>query len=242
MPPRKHTGASRWFKTCSRVTVKGVGLLGRREAAWCAAAIAILSAVVVAIHVSNTEADTALMQASLNGQGAAAAQRVKLLFEPIPSFMRSLARSLAHVTERITHDDWADLAGPLIAALPYVSAFTLLDYVAGADRANWEANMTSEYSRNVSMLEFTVGKSVMPPRARYYVVAAVVGPAMGVLVPGRDAFDNPPWAAAIIAALAANDVVITHGTADAAAACGRARVAASNRDSPYSCCRCDVDQ
>lgn len=106
--------------------------------------------------------------------------------------MRSLARSLAHVTERITHDDWADLAGPLIAALPYVSAFTLLDYVAGADRANWEANMTSEYSRNVSMLEFTVGKSVMPSRARYYVVAAVVGPAMGVLVPGRDAFDNPP--------------------------------------------------
>ncbi len=106
---------------------------------------------------------------------------------------------------------WEHLAAPLVTALPYVSAVTLLDDVPGAARASWEENMTAEYGRPVHILEFVVSDTVMPPAEQYYVVAAVVGHTAGVLVPGRNPFSNPPRAGAIAAALAANDVAVSRG-------------------------------
>lgn len=139
----------------------------------------------------------------MDGQGAAAASRVALLFQPLPSFMRSLARALSHITERVTHEDWEDLMGPLAASLPYVAAFKMLDSVAGPDRASWEANMSAEYNRPISMRRYSNTSAVMPLAAQYIVVAAVVGPgAAAGLTPGSDALDSPALAAAIEEALA----------------------------------------
>ena len=215
MPSHKHhRTAGAVARRCARPgrSIRdGARLLGWPEALAVAVILGALVGIVAAAHASGAAADAETLQAAVNGWGAAAAARAELLLAPIPGFMRTLARSLSYVPGRVTPATWADLTAPLVAALPFVSAFALLDEVAGGNRAAWEAAASAEYGRRVQMLRFTANDTVMPAAAEYFVVAAVVGPSAGVLVPGRDAFDDPPRAAAILEALGADDVVVTRG-------------------------------
>jgi signal transduction histidine kinase len=93
--------------------------------------------------------------------------------------------------------------------MPFVSAFYLIDEVARADRASWEATMTAEYGGPIEVLVFADDDVVMPLAPQYFPVAAVVGPSAGVLVPGRNLLDSAPRAAAILAALAHGDVAVS---------------------------------
>jgi hypothetical protein len=87
MPARKRGGGPRrprWLSAWHGAR-DAARALGAREAVAALAVMAVVAGVVAAIHATNTAADAALLQASLNGQGAAAAERVQLLFDPIPS-------------------------------------------------------------------------------------------------------------------------------------------------------------
>jgi signal transduction histidine kinase len=193
---------------------EGAALLGWREAAGCLAIMALVAGVVAAAHAGNAAGDAAVVQATLDGQGAAAAERVAMFVEPLPSFMRTLARALVlgNVTERVSPAAWADLAGAFVAALPYVSAFALMDVVAGPDRAAWEAATSAEYARPIVMLDFTASNAPSCRRRICYVVVAdVIGDGSSVSIPGRNSLPDQPRAAAILDALATGDVSITNG-------------------------------
>ena len=208
-PAKRMLNGEAWAARLWRVVRGGAALLTWREAVGCLAVMGVVAGIVAAAHASNAAADAAVLQMSLTGAGTACSARLELLFEPIPSFMRTLSRSLQHVTEHVTPADWADLAAPLLSAMPYAAQVSLYDEVSGADRASWEANMTAEYGRPVRMLVYATSDVSMPSAPVYFPVSAVVGPSVGVLVPGRNVLDSAPRAAAIVAALRTGDVAAT---------------------------------
>ena len=137
----------------------------------------------------------------------ATTERLNLLFRPIASYMRTTTRALEYVSDRVDHAAWTRMSAPLVDALPFVSAFDLVDRVTRAERASWEANMTAEYGEPVQVLDYVLGTSVVvPPVDVHYAVAAVVGPSAGALVHGRDVFRTPQRAAVIAKAVATGDV------------------------------------
>jgi hypothetical protein len=101
---RRCEGNGCWWRVARRVRA-GTQLLRARDWAGCAAAMAVICGLVAAVHASGAATDALVVQADLDGAGDAAAERLELLLEPIPSFMRSLTRSLSHIAQRVTHED-----------------------------------------------------------------------------------------------------------------------------------------
>jgi hypothetical protein len=194
--PRGGAGGGGWRRGAARrswrAATAGLRRLGWREAVGCAVVVALTASIVAVAHANASATDAAVLQATLNGWGAGAAARTAMLVSPLPSFVRTLARALQYTPAAAATDSvWGDLAAPLVAALPFVSTFALIDDVAGPDRAAWEANATAAYGRPIAMRQFAGGGgTVMPPAERYFVVAAVVG--TGALTPGVDLFSDPP--------------------------------------------------
>ena len=83
-----------------------------------------------------------------------ASERLHMLFDPLASLLRTTQTSLAFIPRPWDLHTWGQVAAPIVAASPSISAYVMTELVSRANRSAWEARMSAKYSRPIRILEY----------------------------------------------------------------------------------------